>query len=231
MERMNRPVGTGPGAITEDGCAVDVYLKFPVTGEPDLVHANVPEGASVLDLGAGVGRVADPLARLGHRVVAVDESAEMLAHVQVAEPVLSRIEDLALGERFGAVLMASHLANVPDVAERRALFAAAARHLKPTGTVFVQWHDPEWFATLTPGTTPPSRLGPVTTWLDVHSVDGGLLDATVHYSADGNEWTQSFTAARVGEERLSADLAACGLGFGRYLTANRTWFSAHAVQQ
>ena len=225
---MNRPVGTGPGVITADGCAVDVYLRFPAVGEPDLVHVNIPEGASVLDLGAGVGRIADPLARLGHRVVAVDESAEMLAHVRVAVPVRSRIEELELGERFDAVLIASHLANVPGVAERRALFAAAARHLAPHGTVFVQWHTPEWFATLSPGTTEPSRIGPVTSWLDVHSIDGGLLDATVHYGFDGSEWTQSFRAARVGEERISTDLAACGLRFGRYLTANRTWFSAHA---
>ena len=44
-----------------------------------------------------------PLIALGHPVVAVDESPEMLAHVGGAETVRARIQDLALGRRFGVV--------------------------------------------------------------------------------------------------------------------------------
>ncbi len=42
-------------------------------------------GASILELGCGAGRVTHPLVALGHPVVAVDESPEMLAHVRGAE--------------------------------------------------------------------------------------------------------------------------------------------------
>ena len=87
--------GVGPGEITPDGCAVELYRRLPPDGEAELVHAAVPAGAVVLDLGCGVGRVAGPLVALGHRVVGVDESPAMLALVPAGvEPIRSRIEDL-----------------------------------------------------------------------------------------------------------------------------------------
>jgi len=62
-------------------------------------------------VGCGTGRITHPLVALGHPVVAVDESPEMLAHVRDAEKVCARIEHLALGRRFDVVLLASHLIN------------------------------------------------------------------------------------------------------------------------
>jgi hypothetical protein len=47
--------GTGPGAITEDGCAVDFSALLPTFGEPEIVHAAAGEGASILELGCGTG--------------------------------------------------------------------------------------------------------------------------------------------------------------------------------
>jgi hypothetical protein len=41
-----RGAGTGPGAITPDGCAVEFYALLPGMGEPELVNAAVP-GTSV----------------------------------------------------------------------------------------------------------------------------------------------------------------------------------------
>ncbi len=79
---MDSPVGSGPGDITEDGCAVEFYALLPSFGEPDIVHGAVPEGSSVLELGCGTGRILRPLARLGHQVLGVDQSAGMLAHVR-----------------------------------------------------------------------------------------------------------------------------------------------------
>jgi SAM-dependent methyltransferase len=225
---MSRPAGTGPGPITADGCAVDVYRQVPTSGEPELIHANLPTGASVLDLGAGVGRIADPLAELGHHVVAVDDSADMLAHVRVARPVLGRIETLTLPTSFNGVVMASHLANVPDQAERRALFGAARRHLARGGTVFVQWYPPEWFDRLRPGTRPARSFGAVTSTLQVHSVVDGVLDATVSYRSGARLWTQRFQARKL--VHLPAELAACGLMFDRFLTPDRSWFAARATR-
>ena len=43
------------------------------------MHAAVPPGASILELGCGTGRILWPLAALGHPVTGVDDSPEMLA--------------------------------------------------------------------------------------------------------------------------------------------------------
>ncbi|SEP52108.1 hypothetical protein SAMN04489732_118204 [Amycolatopsis saalfeldensis] len=70
---------------------------------------------------------------LGHRVVAVDDSPEMLAHVRGAETVCARIGDLRLGRRFDVVLLGSHLLNTPDPAQARALLATARRRGRRPG--------------------------------------------------------------------------------------------------
>jgi hypothetical protein len=31
--------GTGPGEITPDGCAVELYARLPVAAEPDIIAA------------------------------------------------------------------------------------------------------------------------------------------------------------------------------------------------
>jgi 2-polyprenyl-3-methyl-5-hydroxy-6-metoxy-1,4-benzoquinol methylase len=75
---MDDHVGTGPGAITNDGCAVDFYALLPAFGEPEIVHGAVPAGATILELGCGTGRILRPLAALGHPVTGVDDSQDML---------------------------------------------------------------------------------------------------------------------------------------------------------
>src|ERR1700748_2190276 len=123
MTESSRPVGTGPGVITPDGCAVDFYARIAAMGEPEIVHDAIPAGASVLELGCGGGRVTHPRVALRHPVTAVDESPEMLAHVRGAETVCARIEDLSLDRRFDVVLLASHLINADDDAVRSAVLA------------------------------------------------------------------------------------------------------------
>src|SRR5690242_9131116 len=78
----DRPGGSGPGPIAPDGSAVAMYAALPADEEAAaLVHRALPAGGSVLDLGAGTGRLAMPLLALGHPIVAVDNSAEMLARI------------------------------------------------------------------------------------------------------------------------------------------------------
>lgn len=36
--------GTGPGAITPDGCAVELYTRLAVGDEPDVIEAAAPPG-------------------------------------------------------------------------------------------------------------------------------------------------------------------------------------------
>ena len=220
-------VPTGSGAITADGCPVDLYTLLPEMGEAQIVHSAVSDEASVLDLGCGTGRIAHALIDLGHEVVAVDQSGEMLAHVTGAGTVCASIAGLDLGRRFGAVLLASHLLNSPDAVDRRALLATAARHLADGGRLIAEWHPPAWFDTVSDAAGGRGgKLGPVEIQLvDVH-LDGDLLSATVRYWTDTEVWTQPFTARRLTDAGVREELSGAGLRFDGWLTEDHAWFAA-----
>jgi SAM-dependent methyltransferase len=228
MSAVSRSYGSGPGVITPDGCAVDFYAMLPDFGEPAIVHEAAAPGASVLELGCGAGRVTHPLIALGHPVVAVDESPEMLAHVRGAETVCARIEDLSLGRRFAVVLLASHLLNT-DADARRVLLDACRQHVADDGCVIIQQYDPEWFATASAGEA--TRDGVLYRLRDVSRPAPNLVCATVEYVAGDRRWTQTFTAERVDEAELSASLAGAGLSLDRYLTEDRSWLRAVPARQ
>jgi SAM-dependent methyltransferase len=215
--------GTGPGVITPDGCAVDFYALMPAFGEPAIVHGAIGPGAAILELGCGAGRVTHPLVALGHPVVAVDESPEMLAHVRGAETVCARIQGLSLGRRFGAILLASHLINT-DAATRSAFLAVCRRHVADDGCVIVQQHSPEWFSVA--GETQEIRDGVSYRLRDVSRPAANLLTATVEYVVGDRCWTQTFTTTRLDYDDLAAALAEAGLRLDRYLTEDRSWFRA-----
>jgi SAM-dependent methyltransferase len=158
-----------------DGSPVDLYVLFPPAGEAERVHATIAGGATVLDLGCGVGRIAHELIRLGHPVVAVDESREMLAHVRGAETVQARIEGLDLGRRFPCVLLASHLVNTAHVAQRRAFLEACARHVADDGVVLIERHDPGW----TPEEGVRGQMGDVTVALEDVRIEPPCVAAIV----------------------------------------------------
>lgn len=106
--------------IAPDGSPVEVYRLLPDLGQAAIVHAAVPAGASILELGCGTGRVTAALLALGHAVTGVDASAAMLAIARERAPgairVKAAIEALDLGRRFGAVVLGSHLVNgAPEV--------------------------------------------------------------------------------------------------------------------
>jgi SAM-dependent methyltransferase len=240
--------GTGPGVITPDGCAVELYRVLPAMGEPEVVHAAIPAGAAILELGAGAGRVTRRLVALGHPVVAVDESAEMLACVRGAdahgdgsgagsstsssrrlasvgaETVRARIQDLDLGRRFEVVLLASFLVNTDDGDLRRRFLEACRRHVGEGGCVLVQRHPPAWFDEAVEG---ERTDGGITFRLRDFSRPGpGLLTATAEYQVGERVWTQTFTAERLDDEALAAALAEAGLAVDAYLTEDGSWVRA-----
>lgn len=216
--------GSGPGAITPDGCAVELYSLLPAGETPGLIHEAIPAGASVLDLGAGVGRIADPLVGLGHAVVAVDESPQMLEHVRDAETVCSRIEELRLEQGFDVVLLASHLVNVPDDSARASLLATCAFHLRPGGVVLVERFTRAWVDELAGGTN--DSLGLRSELKVLERPHPGFVTAAVEYQAGGRRWTQTFTTRGLDDDELSEQLAVVGLQLDRVLTADATWVSA-----
>lgn len=211
------------GAFTADGCAVEVYRLLPPGDEPGIVHAAIPEGSSILELGSGTGRITHALLDLGHQVVAVDDSPEMLAHVR-GDKVCSKIEELRLEQVFDAVLLGSHLVNTTSAVDREAFLSTARAHVAPGGRVLVEWHPPAWFESVREGQG--GTLGRVGVRLDQVVRDGDLLSAVVRYSAEGRSWSQPFTCRRLDVETLNAALTRAGLVFERWCTEDRTWFSA-----
>ena len=256
---MRTERGSGPGPITPDGSAVELYALLPPMGEPEVVHAAIPAGASILELGAGAGRVTRRLVELGHPVVAVDESPEMLARVRAAaaghpakappadtppaetppartppasagtaragvETVQARIQDLDLGRRFDAVLLASFLVNTADDELRGRFLAACGAHVADGGCVLVQRHPPGWFDEATEGER--TGGGVIFRLRDLGRPGPGLLAATAEYQVGERVWTHTFTARRLDDGELAAALAEAGLAVDAYLTGDGSWVRA-----
>lgn len=202
-----------------DGSPVEVYARLPELGEGEIVASVLPAGASVLELGCGTGRITRQLVRLGYRVTAVDESAEMLAHVRDAETVQAQIEGIDLGRRFDAVLLASNLVTA-ELAQRRAFLETCRRHADVVVCegLPLAW-SPEDGETV---------LGEVVSRLHVESVEDGLVRGEMEYESDGETWRHSFEMRVFADEaELSAALAEAGLRLERWLDAR--WFMARAV--
>jgi SAM-dependent methyltransferase len=216
--------GTGPGEITGDGCAVELYALLPPLGEAGIVHAAVPKGASILELGCGTGRILRPLASLGHRVHGVDDSLGMLAHLTGLPVTCSPIESLRLNERFDVVLLASTLLNAGP-AQRRAFLATCRHHLPDHGTAMFQYHPPAWFEAF-PDTPREGELGEIAVIIRACSRVPSGITCEVEYRAAGQTWTHAWTSYKISDTELTADLAAAGLALGRWLTEDHTWFTA-----
>jgi hypothetical protein len=144
-------------------------------------------------------------------VTAVDESAEMLAHVRDTETIRAQIEGLDLGRRFDAVLLASNLITA-EPEQRRAFLDTCRRHADvavceglPLG-----W-SPEDGDTV---------LGEVVSRLHVESVEDGLVRGEMEYESEGETWRHSFEMRVFADEaELSAALAEAGLRLERWFTA------------
>jgi SAM-dependent methyltransferase len=214
-------------AVAPDGSPVEVYLRLPGDAEAELIASVVPDGSEILELGSGVGRVAHELVARGHRVTAVDESPEMLAHVRGAETVVARIEELDLPRTFDCVLLASHFVNVPDERERTALLRACARHLAHDGLALIEAYPPD--VSWEPGEA--RRLGGLTLRLAEAEQVGDLVRATMEYEVDGRVWRQPFEAALLDEAGLRRALRDGGLELDRWLDRDRGWLAARRYPQ
>jgi SAM-dependent methyltransferase len=158
---------------------------------------------------------------LGHPVTAVDESPAMLAHVTGAERVRADIRSLALGRRFPVVVMASHLANTADDADRAALLAACARYVAPDGTVLLETHEPGW----APVESATERDGVAFALRDVRR-DGPFVEARVEYRNGGRSWSHPFRVRVLSDEELDRELRAAGLAMRRRLGPHEAWVAA-----
>lgn len=128
------------------GIAHDVERYAEIAGQ---------SGGPILELCCGSGRVAIPLARAGHSIVAVDLSTAMLEQFRatlqaesgdVHRRVTLRREDarsFALDERFALVIIAfNSLLCIPDFDDQCAVLERVAAHLAPRGILALDIVNP-----------------------------------------------------------------------------------------
>lgn len=215
-----------PGGVAPDGSPVDVYRNLPTRGEPEIIDAAIAPGSTILELGCGTGRITRALVALGHRVVAVDNSAEMLAALDGlanVEPIEADILELDLGRLFDVVLAGSNLVNSPAPDGDR-FIEVAAHHVSDRGAVLVEVYPPDldWAASV----GRRSEVGPVGITVRSAVIDGDRLDAVVAYDLDGRSWEQPFSARLLDEPAVRRVVAAAGLAFDRWLDEPAGWFRA-----
>jgi glycine cleavage system aminomethyltransferase T len=146
----------------------------------------------------------------------------MLAHVRMAPVVRARIEELDLGRRFDAVLLASNLFST-EPTTRRAFLRTCRRH---ADVVIVETLPIGW----TPRTD-ESQIGEVTSRTRVDRIEDGVAHGAVEYEGRGKSWTHEF-AMRIfaNQTELEAALAKEKFRFDRWLDRRRGWFVATAVR-
>ena len=113
------------------------------------------EGKSALDVGCGAGLLAEPLARLGAKVTAIDASAELIAaaidHAAGAGLAID-YRAIAVENLSGQFDLVTCMEVVEHVAEPAAFVAALAKRLAPGGLLIMS----------TPNRTAWSRLLTIT---------------------------------------------------------------------
>ncbi|MEU8886789.1 class I SAM-dependent methyltransferase [Streptomyces sp. NPDC048442] len=230
--------GTGPGAITPDGCAVELYRRLPVLDEPKWLALAAPPrpGARLLELGSGTGRLTRPLTEQGFAVTAVDESAEMLAEVREWLPgvrtVRSPIEALDLpGERFDVVVLMSFLVHAGAEGLREGFLRVCRRHVADDGVVVIQREAAGRHEGL-PAVRHYPDGGLVRIVSSEPAPDGGRPGARsvhVEYEFPDANWTQTFMACPLTEKEFETALQEAGLAVDAYLDPDRTWVRAVPV--
>jgi SAM-dependent methyltransferase len=210
--------------LAPDGSPVEFYAVLPAFGEPELVHEAIPAGAEILELGCGAGRMTHRMLELGHPVVAVDTSPQMLAHVRGAQTVCSDIEELELGRTFPVVLLASHLVNTADARQRKAFLDTCALHVEPSGSVLIQRADPSrgW----EPGGETDSTVDGVRIRHRVFSREGMVIEAAARYTIGERTWTQAYRSEMLDDEAFQRILESSGCTLAGWLDDRRTWARA-----
>ncbi len=108
----------------------------------DLFTAQLPEGASILDLGCGSGRDSAYFISCGFDVTAMDASEEMcdLASIHIGQDVLNlSFAEMDFNEVFDGIWACASLLHVPgDQIEE--IFAKVIKSLKFNGVLFMSFY-------------------------------------------------------------------------------------------
>lgn len=180
-------------------------------------------GAAVLELGAGTGRLAIPLAVTGLEVVALDASVEMLDRLRdndragLVEPVLADMSDFARSmatRRFGAVVCACNtILNLSDEVAVASCLADAAAVLEPGGVVVIEAVVPADPADVPTRSLTAARVRTDSVVFVETHVDPatGRLEGRHVEIAAGQVRTRPWSIVLCGPERLDAAARGAGL--------------------
>jgi SAM-dependent methyltransferase len=190
--------------------------------EIDAILPNSLSGTTAVDLGAGFGMHAIPLARRGCSVLAIDTSSlllDELAGRAVALPVRQVEDDLLsfqrhLDSRVDIILcMGDTLTHLPDQASVETLLALAAESLRPDGRFIATFRDYT------------SPLAGTARFIPVRGDSDRILTCFLEYGADhvtvhdmlnernGSSWrlkVSAYRKLRLSPEWVSAALGAAG---------------------
>ena len=123
------------------------YEGRPFADVHRLVMHLIPDvPGRALDIGAGTGRDAAALAEIGHRVVAVEPTAEFRRRAMAAHPspLIEWLDDslpdlatlVARGDRFDVVMLTAVWMHLDEQQRRRAM-PAVARLVQPGGVMIM----------------------------------------------------------------------------------------------
>jgi SAM-dependent methyltransferase len=190
--------------------------------EIDELVLNLPRGAVVVDLGAGFGMHAVPLARAGARVLAIDSSAALLAELSRLAgdlPVTAIQDDLLsfrahLDEKAAAVLcMGDTLTHLPEHHLIDYLVQEVHEALAPGGhfvLTFRDYSDPlTGEARFVPVRSDERRI--LTCFLE-YEEDSVVVHDILHERA-GDAWetrVSSYRKLRLAPDRVIASLETIG---------------------
>ncbi len=214
--------------MAPDGSPVEFYRLAANAGEAQIIHGALPPKSAIVELGSGAGRITHRLVELGHPVVAVDNSPDMLAHVRGAERVLADIETLDLGRTFPGVVLAGFLVNTPDRVQRRAFLDACARHVAPEGSVLIQRAHPEmaWV-----GKESHEHVsGGVRIRTRILEWQGNTFHAIGEYTIGDRTWTQEYRSELLDDAAIESALAQAGLTVERWLDDRREWLRSKGLR-
>lgn len=242
LDRMEQP------AARYGDRHADVYDRIygarfdPAHAVDRLVEAAA--GGSVLELGLGTGRLAIPLAARGVRVDGIEASSRMIARLRAA-PGGDRVGvhqvdlgdfELPVSDYAVAVCAVSTLFMLSTPTQVGCI-AAAARHLRPGGTLFVEVFRPDAGRFGKDGSRTEERTSPDGSLHRVHSVhDPDAQTITISHVLGGpaggpgeqDESTYDVTLTYATDAQLDAMARRAGL---RLLHRWHDWTGAPANEQ
>ncbi len=212
--------GSGPGQRTLDGCSVEFYRRLPPDNEVAKVLGAAPPPATLLELGAGCGRITRPLTAAGYQVTAVDNSADMLELIDGAETIHSDIETLQTARQYDIVLLASRIFNCPDKETRSKLLKTASTHLKQDGTFLLEVHA-SGILNMRAGDASADEV--LATRILSSNLEGHHVAMEIEYQIDEDVWTHKFETQYLPPEQVEAELKTAGFTKVEWLNSDKSW--------